>query len=162
MRLFSLYGLVAALLLMASPAAAQCLHAGGESAAEARRREDALALTRMITNALAPPYVGWEQLGDSPRIMSLRGMGGPLGDLARRVRWGDPEPLPGWQIHYVANRGAYAVALTDTRDACRFTYYTDDSGVVAEGQPLNPRRPGMVPISPTALYESGSPARQEH
>jgi hypothetical protein len=150
----SLFGL----LLYAGPVAAQateaCLHAGLESAPEARRRDEALAAARMI-NTLAgnrlpnrpPVYLTWQQIADSPQLASLRGTGGPAGDLVRKIRWGTDEPLPGWAIHYVSSENGYAFSLTDTRDPCLFTYASNDRGVIVEGQPISRRGAGIVPLS---------------
>jgi hypothetical protein len=85
----------------------------------------------------------------SPLLAQLRGMGGPLGELARRIRWGEAEPLPGWEIHYVSGATGFAFSLTDTRDPCRFTYSSNDTGVIVEGQPAESRRGGFTPLRPT-------------
>lgn len=145
------------LLASAGPAAAQaregCLHTGLETRAEAQRREEALAATRMINSALpylpnSPAgYPTWEALAQAPAVASLRGMGGPAGDLARKIQWGAPEPLPGWRIHFVTSGEAYAFSLADVSDPCRFTYYSNDSGVIVEGQAIGGRRFGVIPIT---------------
>ena len=157
MRRVRLSCLLLGVVLYAGPAAAQateaCLHAGLESAAEARRREEALGAARMINNLAGsrlpnrpPTYLTWQQIGDSPQLASLRGMGGPAGDLARKIRWGTDEPLPGWSIHYVVSEQGYAFSLTDTRDPCLFTYASNDRGVIVEGQPITRRGAGIVPL----------------
>jgi hypothetical protein len=95
-----------------------------------------------------PDYQTWEELASSPSIATLRGMGGPMGDIARRMQWGTEEPLPGWQIHHVTRGSAYAFSLTDTRDPCGFTYYSNDSGTIIEGHPIRGSgRGGIVPIT---------------
>jgi hypothetical protein len=146
-------------VVYAAPAAAQareaCLHSGAlEAPAEARRRDDALAAARMINTLAASRlsnrstgYLTWEQIADSPQLASLRGAGGPAGELARKIQWGTDEPLPGWAIHYIASDNGYAFSLTDTRDPCLFTYSSNDRGVVVEGQPVTRRGPGIVPLS---------------
>jgi hypothetical protein len=115
-----------------------CLHAGLETNVEAQRRQDALAATRMINTLVggglpvrAPAYPTWEQVAGLAGLASLRSMGGPMGDLARRIQWGAREPLPGWRIHYVAGEDGYAFSLTDTRDPCAFTYSSNDTGIVS-------------------------------
>jgi hypothetical protein len=155
-RLWLLLGLV----VFASPAAAQstdaCLHSRLESPAEARRRQDALRATRMINTLTVSPargpgaagaYPSWEELARSPQLASLRSMGGPAGDLARKIQWGTQYPLPGWAIHYVASAAGYAFSLTDVLDPCRFTYHSDDSGMIIAGESIDSNNPRVVPLS---------------
>ncbi|HEY6362396.1 MAG TPA: hypothetical protein VIX63_14890 [Vicinamibacterales bacterium] len=133
-----------------------CLHTGLEIPAERQRREEALAAMRLINSAITGQerlpnqrlfYPTWEELGRSP-ITALPGLGGPTGELARKIRWGTPEPLPGWRIHHVRDEHGYAFTLTDMRDACGFAYHSDETGVIVEGYPVGgPRRSGIVPIT---------------
>ena len=160
MRLSRVSWMVLSLALYAGPALAQarqCLHTGLQNPAEVRRREDALTAARLINMAMErgtrlpnqqPEYQRWEALTSSPAVASLRGMGGPLGDVARRMQWGSEEPLPGWEIHHVTREGAYAFSLTDVRDPCGFTYYSNDTGTIVEGHPIRSGgRGGIVPIT---------------
>jgi hypothetical protein len=152
--------IVLGVVLSATPALAQaqqCLHMGLENPAEVRRREDALTAARLINMAMErgarlptqqPTYQTWEELVSSRAVASLRGMGGPLGDIARQMQWGSDEPLPGWEIHHVTRERAYAFSLTDTRDPCGFTYYSNDTGTIVEGHPIRSGgRGGIVPIT---------------
>ena len=160
MRLPHISWMALGLALYAGPALAQarqCLHVGLENPAEVRRREDALSAARLINIAMErsgrlpnqqPVYQAWEELAASPTVATLRGMGGPQGDLARRMQWGSEEPLPGWEIHHVTREGAYAFSLTDVRDPCGFTYYSNDTGTIIEGHPIRGAgRGGIVPIT---------------
>jgi hypothetical protein len=153
-----LFMAVAVLVWAAAPAFAQnaqirpmCLHGADESAAEAGRREEALAAVRVITQVLSrpsfsrTPYPSWEELADSPAVLQLRGLRGRDGDVARRLQWGAGEPLPGWTIHYLAAAAGYAVSLTDSRDSCAFTYHTNESGLIVAGIAIQ-GRPGIVPL----------------
>jgi len=152
--------MVLGLVLCAGPALAQtteCLHMGFESPTEVRRREDALAATRLINTVMGrtarlpnqqPDFPTWEALAASPSIATFRGMGGPMGELARRIQWGSDEPLPGWEIHHVTGDSAYAFSLTDTRDPCRFTYHSNETGIIVEGHALRGSgRGGIVPVT---------------
>jgi hypothetical protein len=161
MRLSRVTWLVFSAAVLAGPAVAQaqaCLHTGLESPAEIRRRDDALAAARLINNAMRhavrrlpnqrAEYQTWEELGASPAIATLRGMGGPMGELARRIQWGSSEPLPGWRIRHVTGGNAYAFSLTDTRDPCSFTYSSDETGTIVEGYPVDDgRRGGIMPVT---------------
>jgi hypothetical protein len=160
MRISRFSWLALAAALWTTPALAQardaCLHSGVETPDEARRREEGLAAARLINSMTAgnvrlpnqPRYQTWEQLAGSQQVGTLRGMGGPLGDLARKIQWGGDEPLPGWRIHHVISATGFAISLLDTRDPCGFTYYSNESGVVVEGYPVvGTRRGGLQPIT---------------
>jgi hypothetical protein len=133
-----------------------CLHTGLEFPAERERREEALAAARLINNVMTDrarlsnnrsTYPTWEELAGSP-ITALPGLGGAMGELARKIRWGSPEPLPGWRIRHVNDEDGYAFSLTDTRDPCGFAYFSDETGTIVEGYPVGgARRPGLVPIT---------------
>ena len=133
---------------------ARCLHGDGETAAEYQRRSDAFGAMHMIDRVLmmasgpgrrAP---SWEQLGASGAAAALRGLPGPVGDLARRFRWGEGEPLPGWSILYVRPRDVLGqgvpaaagvrFALRDERDPCGFTYSSEDPQVLPRGFKILP------------------------
>ncbi|MEQ1760787.1 MAG: hypothetical protein ABL986_20965 [Vicinamibacterales bacterium] len=134
-----------------------CLHESGETWAERQRRDEALAAvhltdrlvdltrseSRRLTGRLGP-YPAWSDLSAAGARLG-RMDGGAMGRLARKVQWGNREPLPGWQVHYVAGDEGYAVSLTDTRDACGWTYFGDERGIVAEGYPMD-APVGVVPV----------------
>jgi hypothetical protein len=159
MRLSLLSWLPLTVVLWGGSAFAQtsqaCLHRGLESLEEAQRRDEAFLAMRLIDQALMQrspfnraPYPTWEELARSQAIAPLRGMGDRMGKIARKMRWGTDEPLPGWQIHYVAGPDAYAFSLTDVRDPCGFTYYANDTGTIVEGHQLRDSRRGrIVPIT---------------
>ena len=159
MRLFRASLILLGTAVCATPAFAQarlCLHSGLEAPAERERREEALAAARLINNAMIararlsnqkPSYPSWEELAGSA-IPVLPGPGGATGELARRIRWGSPEPLPGWRIRHVTDADGYAFSLTDMRDPCGFAYFSNETGTIIEGYPADgARRPGIVPIT---------------
>jgi hypothetical protein len=112
--------------------ARRCLHGDNESAAERERREDALAAMRMIDRVVSTfggaraSSPSWEEVAASSAVRRLRAQGG----LADRIRWGTAEPLPGWGIAWVTSRTKSRFALTDMRDACGFTYSSEDPDVI--------------------------------
>lgn len=143
----------------AAPALAQpgaiCLHVGIESPAERQRRTDALVAMRVINSAMTGvvripnqglAYPTWEELGGKP-ITAMPGLGGLMGEFARKIRWGTSEPLPGWRIHHVRSDNGYAFSLTDMRDPCGFTYSSDETHVIVEGYPVGRGRSGIMPIT---------------
>ena len=129
----------------------QCSSVGPSS----ERRTEALRAVRMFNSAATagrsgplvprvprqalPPYPSWSDLATSGMVATWRSDSGPAGDLARKIRWGDDEPLPGWQIHWIANADGYAFTLTDKRDRCGFSYTSDERGVILQGVNLQPR-----------------------
>jgi hypothetical protein len=148
--------LLIAVGLWSTPSSAQvgprCLHGEAETQVQQQRREDAVDGADLINRILdrnprATAYPTWAALAKSPVVAAYRSMPGRRGDLARRMQWGADQPLPGWQIHYVAAEDAYAVSLTDTRDPCQHTVATNDTGLVIEGRPANLRgQPRVVPL----------------
>src|SRR3989442_9277429 len=88
-----------------------CLHQeGSEAQAERARREEALQATRLINTVTAQNqrfgskrYLAWPEIADSGALATLRSDGGPMGQLVRKIRWGTPEPLPGWNMHFVTS-----------------------------------------------------------
>ena len=142
------------------PQIEKCLHASDESAAEKARREDARAAMRMIDFArlnairLYQGDFGWEKLGWSGPVRELMTREGPVGDLARRIKWGAAEPLPGWTISWF--KGAVTLptpsnpsfedwfVMLDNRDPCRFSYRSTDPAIANAGKgvhvrPLDPK-----------------------
>ena len=111
---------------------AEALRAAGMFNTAAAAMRGPLVLPRR-PNSQAPPYPSWGELAYSSLIATWRTDGGPIGELARKVRWGEDEPLPGWRIHWVANYDGYAFTLTDMRDRCGFTYFSDDRGAIGQG-----------------------------
>jgi hypothetical protein len=159
MRLPGVWWLLLGIAILAAPAHAQaraCLHTGLESPGEVRRREEALAVARMIDSLMGRPrlpnqaarYPTWDELATSTIVSTLRGMGGPTGELARKIHWGSSEPLPGWRMRHLATDDGYAFSLTDTRDPCGLAYYSDETGTIVEGHPVDRSRSGgIVPIT---------------
>jgi len=131
--------------------APRCLHGDGETDVQKQRRLEALDTADLIVRILDrrprdSAYPEWEALGKSQMVNSYRGMAGKRGDLARKIRWGADEPLPGWGIHYVAAQDRYAFSLTDLRDPCELTFSANDSGMLVEGG--LPDRTGQAAVIP--------------
>jgi hypothetical protein len=121
----------------------QCLHGQDETDVEKLRREEALAAMRMIDWVLArsplsyPRFHGWAELRGRREVRQLRAMDGRVGELARKLKWGDPEPLPDWGMSWMAADApprlplapAIVFALIDLRDPCLFRYSSTDPEV---------------------------------
>jgi hypothetical protein len=154
-------GLVLALVgLWMVPAMAQtrgprCLHGDDETDVQGQRRVEALNAADLINRLIdrrprKSEYPTWEELGKSPMVASYRGMAGPRGDLVRKIQWGADQPLPGWQIHYVAAQDGYAFSLTDLRDPCSLTFASNDTGMLIQGRPADRHGPArVIPLDST-------------
>ena len=129
----------------------RCLHGENETEVQAQRRVEALDATDLINRLIDrrprnSAYPTWEALGKSPMVNSYRGMAGKRGDLVRKIEWGADQPLPGWQIHYVAAQDGYAFSLTDLRDPCELTFASNDAGMLIQGRPAD--RSGQIRVIP--------------
>lgn len=137
--LFPLCGVLALLMSGATAASAQtCLHDGRETPAERTRRTDALTAVRLINTAEAglKLFRDLPELANAPAVMVMRSEGGQTGKVARAIHWDSDELLPGWRAHFVVTDNRYALSLRDTRDACGFTYSTNETGLIVEGYPI--------------------------
>ena len=74
---------------------------------------------------------------------------GPRGDLARKIQWGAEQPLPGWEIHYIAAQDGYAFSLTDVRDPCSLTFASNDTGMLIQGRPADRGPVRVIPLDST-------------
>lgn len=147
MRKLVMVGLIGVFLLTSDGSTGEaqlaCLHRDFETAVQRERREEALRSVWLINSAIAnygmfkKGYPSWEEL--APTVGALRSDGGPMGRLARKMRWGTSELLPGWNIHHVAAANGYAFSLRDVRDLCGFSYFADNRGLIVEGEAIEPR-----------------------
>jgi len=140
---------------LVAPQVGVCLHEGAETAIERQRREEALAAVRLTNQVVGlamafrvrpgnASYPSWDEVAVAGVRMG-RMDGGQMGRLARQLQWGADDLLPGWRVHYIADRNGYAFSLADSRDLCGWTYFSDERGLVAEGHTLDaPER--VVPI----------------
>ena len=145
-----IFGILALLISTATPAGAQtCLHEGRETPAERNRRTDALIAVRLIntTEAGLRQFRDLPQLANAPAVVAMRSDGGQAGKVARALQWESQELLPGWRAHFVVTDTHYALSLSDTRDACGFTYSTNEMGVIVEGYPIG--KSGVRLLVPT-------------
>ncbi len=161
MRLSGIVLVVAAIGMWVSPAPAQtvqpsrCLHGQNETPVQAQRRNEALDAADLINRVIdrrprESAYPSWGELAKLPAVITLLGIAGTRGDLARKMEWGKDQPLPGWRIHYVAAQDGYAFWLTDMRDPCQLTFASNDSALVIEGRPADYRgRVRTIPLDST-------------
>ena len=106
--------------VMASGPGAACLHGPDETAAQAQRRREALRAVRHVNTAEA---MGLEK---AKRYV-------PLSQVP-----GVPVP-PGFALSLVTDNKGYMLAAKDVQDACGFAYFSDETGLIYEAQPLKPR-----------------------
>ena len=99
---------------------AACLHGRDETAEQAKRRQDALHAVHYVNTA--------ENMGLEKAKRYV-----PLSQVP-----GVPVP-PGFKLFLVADNKTYMLAAKDTQDACGFAYFTDETGLVYEAQPIQRR-----------------------
>jgi hypothetical protein len=105
---------------MAAGGSATCLHGNDETAEQAKRRQDALHAVRYVNTA--------ENMG--------------LEKAKRYVPLSQVPSVPaaaGFKLSLVADNKTYMLAARDTRDACGFAYFSDETGLVYEAQPIKRR-----------------------
>ena len=119
-----------------------CLHGRDETDAERQRRVDAFLAMHLIASLLERVpvsifgYPDWVTLARSKAVSDLQNGAGATAELARKIQWGDAEPLPGWNITYLRSTLRVRFALTDSRDPCGFSYDSDDLARNARVLPL--------------------------
>jgi hypothetical protein len=113
----------------------ECLHGVNETPAERERREEAFNAMRMIYSVLrlvpanGRGFPDWLTLSGSNAVAVLKKRPGPAGELANKIQWGSPEPLPGWRLTY---SGGISVLYTlrDLTDVCGYTLSSNDPQVI--------------------------------
>ena len=109
-----------AALVNVQPTRAQpqaCLHGVNETPAQRARRQQALRFTREINTAEAA-------------ASRTAGTYQPLTALQLSVPPGD------FTVDLVTNGTGYVFSVKDTEDACRFSFFSDQVGLIYVGQPL--------------------------
>lgn len=91
-----------------------CLHGASETPADAGRRADAIRVIRAINTAQAQAF------GNVRRYQSF-------GELTRT---GLPSRPEGFLTQLTVESSAYAVMVTDTRDPCGYTLFSDQDGLI--------------------------------
>jgi hypothetical protein len=102
---------------VAAGGSAACLHGRDETAEQAKRREDALRAVRYINTA---ENMGLERAKRYVPLSQVPGV----------------PAAPGFKLSLVADNKSYMLAARDTRDTCGFAYFTDETGLVYEAQPI--------------------------
>ena len=105
------------MLAFGAAAVGACLHGGDETAEQAQRRQAALRAVRYVNTA--------ENMGVEKARRYV-----PLGQLP-----GVPA-VDGFKLSLVNDNKGYMLAAKDTRDACGFAYFSDESGLVYEARPI--------------------------
>ena len=116
---------------------AVCSHGPNETEVERERRLEAFTAMHLIyyvlelvpTYPTGRGYPDWQTLARSNAVAVLKKRPGRTGELASKMQWGTPEPLPGWQIQYVSGISV-AYSLRDLNDPCSFTLSSNDPKVI--------------------------------
>jgi hypothetical protein len=114
-----LASVILALGLMAGPGG-ECLHGPRETPEQAQRRREALHAVRYVNTA--------ENMG--------------LEKAKRYVPLGQVPGVPaaaGFKLSLVTDNKSYALSAKDTQDSCGFAYFSDETGLIYEAQPIKSR-----------------------
>ena len=108
----------------------ECLHGPGELPEEAARRSVAVAAVRVIntaqmrSKAQARNFLNTAEVLQLPDLVQLR-------EAAQ-----DNEVAPGWHLRLWTATDGYIFTISDTTDPCRFSYFSDDRGLIYTAQPI--------------------------
>ena len=94
-----------------------CLHGADETAEQAQRRQAALHAVRYVNTVES---MGIEKARRYVPLSQVPGV--PAAD--------------GFRLSLVNDNKGYMLAAKDTRDACGFAYFSDESGLVYEARPV--------------------------
>jgi len=109
--------MLVAMLAFGAAAGGACLHGGDETAEQAQRRQAALHAVRYINTVES---MGIEKARRYVPLSQVPGV--PAAD--------------GFRLSLVNDNKGYMLAAKDTRDACGFAYFSDESGLVYEARPV--------------------------
>ena len=156
----ALVGLFAAIAPFAV-AFAGCLHGKVETAGERERRVLAVDVARTLNTAEMRHYrqlgafAQPTQLPRSPALSQWRTSTSPMAITFRRLSLQQgTEVIPGFALHFTTDGTTnYSFILEDTTDQCRFSLFSDQRGVIFQGQELGARQIGIPeePLSDTAV-----------
>ena len=105
---------------VAAGGSAACLHGSDETPEQAKRRQDALHAVRYVNTA---ENMGLEKAKRYVPLSQVPGV-----------------PVPaGFKLSLVADNKTYMLVAKDTEDTCGFAYFTDETGLVYEAQPIKRR-----------------------
>jgi len=110
--------LLVTMLVFGVAAGGACLHGRDETPEQAQRRQNALRAVRYVNTV---EHMGVEK---AKRFV-------PLGQVP-----GVPA-VEGFTLALVTDNKTYMLSAKDTRDACGFAYFSDETGLVYEAQPTN-------------------------
>jgi hypothetical protein len=97
-----------------------CLHAAGETPADAARRQEAVRVMRAINTAQARAFTANRTYRNFRELTNL----------------GLPRRPSGFLTQLTVEGSTYALLLKDTADPCRYTLFSDQEGLIYVGSPL--------------------------
>lgn len=95
-----------------------CLHGDNETPTELQRRRNAVAFIRAVNTAQARAHAG---LGVYQPLSALPNL---------------PSVPDGFTAALAANDDVYAAAVKDTSDPCGYALFSDQTGLIYSGRPL--------------------------
>ncbi len=119
--------------------AQQCAHSGEETARERERRVLALSVARLINTVEVNhkkqfgEFLPLADLPRSPIIEEINKEGSLYGAYKKMSFAPDSDSIPGFELRLTLSGEGYAFSLRDKSDPCRFSYFSDERGVIYEG-----------------------------
>lgn len=120
--------------------AQQCLHGAAESAEETARRQQALAIARVVNTLQAnrpdratSPYLRHPDLAAAAQRANF-----PQGNAALQQASlaPDKDVLPGWKLTVDVGENGYWFMIKDLTDPCGFAYISNQLGVIYTAEPI--------------------------
>lgn len=123
-------------LTIQQPQQVVCLHGEGETAEQRARRNAAVGAARAINTAQSEekrrggPFRTLPELGFNMTALS---------DQRFKDAFKTGEFVPGFSTRHTTDGQTYAFTVVDETDPCRLAYFSDDRGVIFQGQPIGLR-----------------------
>ena len=118
--------------------AQECTHGNEENTQQQERRLLALSVARFVNTVEVNhkkqfgEFLPFKDLPRSPIIEKINKEGSTYRAYKAMSFAPDSEVIPGFEGRFLLNDGGYSFSLADKTDGCRFTYFSDERGVIYE------------------------------
>ena len=128
--------------------AQQCKHGSDETSDEKQWRVQAVNAVRIINTVevnhktLYGKFLPFSELPNSPVVERMHLKDGPWGRIFKAMFFApNTDVLPGFELRFTLGEDGYSVAITDKTDPCRRSFFSDQIGIIYEGQPIGSPQP---------------------
>lgn len=119
-----------------------CKHGENETAQEKARKVDAVNVLRLLNTAELTyfqtnhRYAILFALASSDALKTTEAAQSFGGVVQKISLCKGKEVLPGFDLQLTSGGDSYTVAIHDTTDPCRLSFFSDESGLIYQGQPI--------------------------